>query len=72
MDITKEEKRYRKELVQKSYKYLCDNFHKFNESNQIRVALQIVSKDMPTHLEHSGEVEFKGLLEECLRRSKNV
>jgi hypothetical protein len=41
-------------------------------AQRVRIPIELVKKDVPDKIEHSGEVEFKGLLEECLRRSKNV
>ena len=57
-DITREEKQARDILIDKSYSYLNDNFHKFTETNKIRVALEIIKKAMPTQLEHSGAITF--------------
>jgi len=57
-DITREEKQARELLINRSYTYLNDNFHKFTETNKIRVALEIIKKAMPTQLEHSGEVIY--------------
>lgn len=57
-DITREEKQARDILIDKSYSYLVDNFHKFTESNKIKVALEIIKKAMPTQLEHSGAINY--------------
>ena len=57
-DITREEKQARDILIDKSYTYLTDNFHKFTETNKIKVALEIIKKAMPTQLEHSGELKY--------------
>ena len=38
-------------LVNRSWQYLFENFHKFNEFNKIKVALEIIKRDMPTKLE---------------------
>jgi hypothetical protein len=54
-DITKEEKAARKNLLGKCYTYLCDNFHKFNETNKIRIALELVKKSMPQDVNHGGQ-----------------
>jgi len=54
-DITKEEKQARKELLNKCYSYLCDNFHKFNETNKIRIALELVKKSMPSDINLGGQ-----------------
>lgn len=39
------------EVVENCWKYLKDNFHKFSESNKIKVALTLTQKDMATILE---------------------
>lgn len=54
MNTTLEEKQNKKELLDKCWSYLNDNFHKFTITNQIKIALSLVQKDMPTQL--SGEV----------------
>jgi len=50
MNTTKEEKKSKGELVGKCWSYLNDNFHKFTETNKIKIALEICKKDMPTEL----------------------
>ena len=50
-DITKAEKTKRELLVGKSWEFLNDNFHKFNEDNKIKIALELCKKNMPTILE---------------------
>ena len=50
-DITKAEKSKRNLLIGKTWEYLCDNFHKFNEENRIRIALELCKKNMPTIIE---------------------
>lgn len=47
---------YRKaEVLNKCWEYLLDNFHKFSDTNKIKIAISLVTKDMPTKLE--GEVK---------------
>lgn len=41
MTPTKIENLTRDSLYQTSYKYLLDNFHKFNETNKIKIALTV-------------------------------
>lgn len=43
MPRTKRETIAGQSLYQIGYKYLCDNFHKFNERNKIKVSLCILS-----------------------------
>ena len=46
-----------KELViANSWQYLYENFHKFNQTNKIKIALELCKKDLPTQIE--GEVKF--------------
>lgn len=58
MNTTREEKKATDALLAKSAVYLNDNFHKFSQSNKIRIALELIKRKMPTQLEHSGEVKF--------------
>ncbi len=47
---------YRKaEVLNKCWEYLLDNFHKFSDLNKIKIAISLVTRDMPTKLE--GEVK---------------
>jgi hypothetical protein len=48
---TKEDIQAKPELIHKCWAYLNDNFHKFTIPNQIKIALELVKKDMPTQLE---------------------
>ena len=38
-------------VIKKMWDYIDQNFHKFNENNQIKVSLALVQKDMPTQLD---------------------
>ena len=51
MNTTNEQKVDKKSLLSKGWTYLNDNFHKFTEDNKIRIALELVKKDMPTQIE---------------------
>jgi hypothetical protein len=46
MEITKEQKRCREDVLKKCWSYLRDNFHKFNQANKIKVALALCTKDL--------------------------
>ena len=48
---TKEDINIKPDLIHKCWKYLFDNFHKFSEVNQIKIALELCKKDQPTKLE---------------------
>ena len=41
--ITKREKLAKATLYEIGYKYLCDNFHKFDQDNKIKVAISVIS-----------------------------
>ena len=44
-----------KELfIHTCWSYLRDNFHKFNQTNQIKVALELVKKDLPDKTDGSS------------------
>ena len=64
MDITGEEKQYREKLLGKCYEYLYDNFHKFSDTNKIRIALELVKRRLPqdTNLNVKSE-GFKMIIE---------
>lgn len=47
----------RGELLSKSWKYLADNFHKFDEDKKIKIALELCKKNIPTVLDHTGKIE---------------
>lgn len=53
-DICKSEKTIKQLFVGNCWSYLHDNFHKFTETNKIKIALELCKKDLPTQLE--GEV----------------
>jgi len=46
-----------KELVNKATAYLNKNFHKFSQTNKIKVALEIFKRTMPAQIDHSGEIK---------------
>jgi len=49
------EKNVRQAVIEMSWEYLRDNFHKFSPSNKVRVALELAKKDMPTEIQ--GELK---------------
>lgn len=53
---TNYEKSLKELLIHKSWQYLHDNFHKFTETNKIKIALELCKKDLPNQIE--GEVKF--------------
>lgn len=55
--ITQEERKIKKEVLDKCWQYIRDNFHKLKEDKKIRVSLELIKKDMPQQLEHSGEIK---------------
>jgi hypothetical protein len=44
----------KKEVLSKSWNYLNDNFHKFSDTNKIKISLELCKKDLPTQI--TGEV----------------
>ena len=44
------------ELINKCSVYLNENFHKFSQSNKIKIALEIFKKKMPERLEGNFNV----------------
>lgn len=47
----------KQEVLTKCWTYLRDNFHKFSETNQIKIALALAAKDLPTEI--SGSLDGK-------------
>lgn len=54
--ISKEDTISFQSLFRKSYTYLDDNFHKFDEKNKIQVAIAVCKMAVPQKLEHAGAV----------------
>ena len=50
MNTTKQEKTIKELFIGKCWGYLNDNFHKFSESNKIRIALALAQKDIPQEM----------------------
>jgi hypothetical protein len=48
MNATKENINAHKELIDKCAIYLNDNFHKFSQTNKIKISLEIFKRNMPT------------------------
>jgi len=57
--LAKNEQSIKKLFVGKCWSYLNDNFHKFNERNKIKIALELCKKDIPQVLE--GEVKYTAM-----------
>lgn len=55
---TKFELETKHDLLEKCYSYLNNNFSKFSESNKIKVALALTTKDLTQKIEHSGEIQL--------------
>jgi hypothetical protein len=53
-----EEAKSMRELINKCKLYFNENFHKFSETNKIKVGLAILTKSMPTQVE--GELKGDG------------
>lgn len=41
-------------LINKSWSYLFDNFHKFSQDNKIKIALELAKKNIPTEIKGEG------------------
>ena len=55
MNTDRSEKTIKQLFVGKCWEYLNDNFHKFTPTNQIKIALELCKKDLPTQLQ--GELK---------------
>lgn len=49
--------RLKTQVIENCWQYVFENFHKFTDNNKIKVALAIISKDLPTKIE--GDVGQK-------------
>ena len=56
MNTTKREKTIKELFMGECWEYLRNNFHKFNETNKIKVALTLVQKDIPQKIEGDMKV----------------
>lgn len=50
-NTTKREKTIKELFIGECWKYLHDNFHKFNETNKIKIALALATKDVPQQID---------------------
>ena len=58
--ITQRHERSLKELfIGRCWKYLDDNFHKFTQANQIKIAIELCKKDIPQVME--GEIKYTSM-----------
>ena len=57
--LSKRDKTLKEIFIGNCWKYLHDNFHKFNETNKIKIALALAQKDMPTQM--AGEMNINTL-----------
>jgi hypothetical protein len=55
MNTTKHEKTIKELFLNECWEYLRDNFHKFSETNKIKIALTLSTKDIPQKVE--GDVK---------------
>ena len=51
MNTDKQEKSIKHLFVGKCWEYLNDNFYKFTDTNKIKVALALATKDMPQEIQ---------------------
>jgi hypothetical protein len=56
------------DLVDMSRVYLLDNFHKFKDSNKIKIALALIQKSMPNKIEGNLTVNLSQDLGEARNR----
>lgn len=54
MNTTRKEKAIKELFLGECWEYLRNNFHKFNETNKIKIALTLATKDIPQEV-NGGE-----------------
>lgn len=59
-------------LRRMSYSFLIENFNEFSQSQQIKVATEMVKKDVASKIELGSTDKFREFLSDCIRRSKGV
>ena len=65
---TKQELNVRELFIDKCWSYLNDNFHKFTQPNQIKIALALAQKNIPQ--EHTGSVTVNHMPQVILEDGK--
>lgn len=68
-DISKSEKSIKQLFVGNCWSYLNDNFHKFSETNKIKIALELCKKDIPQ--EFDGTMKQIVLMENIKKDGTN-
>lgn len=68
-DISKYEKSIKELFVGKCWSYLDENFHKFSETNKIKIALELCKKDVPQ--EFDGTMKQVVLMENIKKDGTN-
>lgn len=58
-NTTHREKSIKELFIGECWSYLRNNFHKFNQTNQIKIALALATKDIPQ--EHIGEIRYTSM-----------
>jgi hypothetical protein len=56
----KGEKTIKDLVVANCWQYLYENFHKFNDTNKLKVALELTKKNMPTEITGNFNVTMMG------------
>lgn len=56
MNIDRTEKTIKELFTKTCWEYLRDNFHKFSETNKIKIALTLAQKDMPQEMKGTYSV----------------
>ena len=54
MNTTNQEKSIKELFIGNCWQYLSDNFHKFTETNKIKIALELCKKDTPQEMTGTG------------------
>lgn len=68
MNTGPQEKAVKELFVGKCWQYLNDNFHKFNQTNKIKIALELCKKDIPQELKG----DFNLFLDNLLKKAQEV
>ena len=67
----KSDERKKINLVNITYEYLVNNFHKFADKTKIHVALEIQKKAMTQKVEHSGNLQVD-FLASAIKKARDI
>ena len=68
---SKDNQRARIVLLGKCYDYLKDNFHKLTQNNKVRVALELVKRQIPNEQNVQGNLSITDLMKDLSQKPRD-